>query len=172
MKIFLIILFCFSFRVNTVGQCDIKKWSENNITIIGHEQESIYNHADDRGGIAAYFEFVLRKDNETQKSISSILIEVSVVGSYEMIVPRSFKVTFTDLSIIELEAYSLLSPSYKNGLTSQKGLYPIKDDELKQLGSKSIKEILIMDKRQNKGIPCNPYKDLVSEQIKCVFKNL
>lgn len=172
MKKLLITFLCILYVVNNYSQCNVNKWSENNVTITGHEQESIFNYADDKGGIAAYFEFVLRKDNDTQKSISSILIEVSVVGSYEMIVPRSFKVTFTDLSIIELEAYSLLSPSYKNGLTSQKGLYPIKDDELKQLGSKSIKEILIMDKRQDKGIPCNPYKDLVSEQIKCVFKNL
>lgn len=172
MKRILWIFLILVFEQTIYCQCNTKKWAEDNYTFIAHAQESIFEYVDDSGGVMALFEYIVRVDNQTKRYGSIIVIESVAVGNYNLIVPRTIRFNFSDRSSMSIDATSLMDLYYNEGVTKQKALFFIMDEQRKILSSKDVYQIKIIDNRVNKEITCNPFGALVKEQIQCVAKGL
>jgi len=135
-----------------------------------HGKEIIFEQVDHTGGITVYILTSGGKSNKTQNLFCSLIPEVLVVGDYKLVVPRQMEFRFVDGSTINFLAERLDSPEYENGRYFQSALYVLNNAQVTALKNKSLSYIQITDTRQGKSIKCQPYKDLVKEQINCVLK--
>ena len=176
MKTFLLLIIILQLNIDVLyAQCNITTSNLRNGTkLYENSYETIYENEDLLNGVLTAMAKVFigqdPKENKIVKTGLSIFVGSS--GSKDRVTPRKLKVYFIDNSSFEIIAETLLDPKLFKGAYIQQCVFTLKTEELLMLKSKSISKIEIVDSRTNKKIVCNPYKDMLREQVICISNRL
>ena len=173
-KLFLVLSVFYLLPLLSFGQCNVKSSkldSGENLYMNGWEK--MYSNDDLEYGILVSFIHLYVVQSAENKDYAKFRMEVDVgsTGSQRKIAARAISISFSDGTIMSLNAETL-EPKIVSNLNMQRSSFKLTQSRYSELCEKSINKIVLLDNRENTELECKPYKDMLKEQANCILTKM